>query len=106
MTKGKEYGAFRLKKETVEFLRTMKQAFELTYEKEFTNDEFIHQMAASVEEGDCAVWETYCVIEMKKDEIRERVKEIQEKQLSKDPSSPYYKEPSSPPPGMRRPKRD
>ena len=33
MAKDSEYGAFRLKKETVEFLQTMKQAFELAYGK-------------------------------------------------------------------------
>lgn len=74
-----EFGAFRLKKDTVEFLRKMKEAFELTYGRELTNDEFIRQMAASVEAGDIAVWEAYCVIEAKQDEIIERVKEIREK---------------------------
>ena len=74
-----DYGAIRLKKETIEFLKTLKQAFELSYGKSFTNDEFIRQMAASVEDGDVAVWETYCEIEMKKDEIRERAREIREK---------------------------
>ena len=76
MAKDSEYGAFRLKKETVEFLQTMKQAFELAYGKKFTNDEFIHQMAASVEEGDVYVWELYCTIEMQKDELAAKAKEI------------------------------
>lgn len=79
MAKATEYGALRLKKGTLEFLRTLKEAFELCYKKNFTYDEFIRQMAASVEEGDVAVWETYCEIEMKKDEIKERAREIREK---------------------------
>ena len=76
MAKENEFGAFRLKKETVEFLQTMKQAFELSYGKKFTNDEFIHQMAASVEEGDVNVWELYCTIEMQKDELAAKAREI------------------------------
>lgn len=59
----KEYGAYKLEKSTIEFLRRMKMAFELSYEKEFTNDEFIRQMAASVEDGDLAVWEIYCELD-------------------------------------------
>ena len=76
MAKESEYGAFRLKKETVEFLQTMKKAFELSYGKKFTNDEFIRQMAASVEEGDVNVWELYCTIEMQKDELAAKAGEI------------------------------
>lgn len=72
------YGAFRLKKETVEFLQTMKQAFELSYGKSFTNDEFIHQMAASVEDGDLAVWETYCELNEKLEELKEKAKKRRE----------------------------
>lgn len=79
MAKTNEYGALRLRKDTLEFLRTMKEAFEFCYNREFTNDEFIRQMAVSVEEGDVAVWETYCEVEMKKDEIRERARAIREK---------------------------
>ena len=67
-----EYGAFRLRKDTLEFLQTMKQAFELSYGKKFTNDEFVKQMAASVEEGDIAVWETYCELDMKIEELNEK----------------------------------
>ena len=69
-----EYGAFRLKKESVEFLQLMKQAFEICYAKSFTNDEFIKQMAASVEEGDVAVWETFCELSEKIEELKEKAK--------------------------------
>lgn len=54
-----EFSAFRLKKETVKFLQDFKQAFELCYGKEMSNDDFIRQALASVEAGDPAVWETY-----------------------------------------------
>lgn len=74
-----EYGAFRLRKDTLEFLQTMKQAFELSYGKKFTNDEFVKQMAASVEEGDVAVWEIYCTMELQKEELAAKAKEIRER---------------------------
>ena len=72
------YGAFRLKKETVEFLKTMKQAFELSYGKPFTNDEFIKQMAASVEDGDVAVWEVFCELSETLDELKRKAKQRRE----------------------------
>ena len=49
-----------LETDTIESLRMLKRAFEICYKKSFTNDEFIMQMAASVEEGDVAVWDVYC----------------------------------------------
>lgn len=74
MAKENDYGAFRLRKETVEYLKTLKQAFELSYGRSFTNDDFIKQMATSVEEGDVAVWEVFCELSEKLDELKERVK--------------------------------
>ena len=68
-----DYGALRLKKDTLEFLKDMKEAFEASYEKHFTKDEFIRQMAASVEAGDPAVWEVFCTLQLQKDELREKV---------------------------------
>ena len=75
MAKENEYGALRLKVSTIEYLRTMKQAFEICYGKDFSNDEFIKQMAASVEGGDIAVWETFCELTQKMDEIKQRAQE-------------------------------
>ena len=49
-----------LERETIDYLLKMKQAYETTYERDFTLDEFIMQMSASVEEGDVAVWEEMC----------------------------------------------
>ena len=45
---------------TINSLLKMKRAYEMVYNKEFTMDEFVIQMSASVEEGDIAVWEEYC----------------------------------------------
>lgn len=64
-----EFGNYRLKKSTLEFLRRMKMAFELSYEKEFTNDEFVRQMAASVEDGDVAVWDIFCELDQTMDRL-------------------------------------
>ena len=71
-----DFGNYRLKKETIDFLKRMKQAFEVTYNKPFTNDEFIKQMAASVEEGDVAVWEMYATIEQQKEELEQKAETI------------------------------
>lgn len=69
---GEKYGAFRLKQSTVEYLQTLKQAFEMSYDRDFTNDEFILQMAASVEEGDVAVWEFFWRLQELKEEAKKR----------------------------------
>ena len=71
MTKENEYGALRLKASTLEYLRIMKQAFEMCYGKDFSNDDFILHMAAAVEGGDCAVYETFCELQ----ELREKAKQ-------------------------------
>ena len=75
MTKENDFGAFRLKKETVQYLRVMKQAFELSYCKDFTNDEFIKQMAASVEDGDVGVWEIFCELDATMDRLEAKGRE-------------------------------
>ena len=70
-----EYGSYRLKKSTIEYLRRMKMAFELSYAKDFTNDDFIKQMAASVEDGDVAVWEIFCDLSQTMDRLEAKGKE-------------------------------
>lgn len=70
------FGNYRLKKETIAFLKMMKHAFEVTYNKPFTNDEFIKQMAASVEDGDVAVWEMFATIEQQKEELEQKAETI------------------------------
>lgn len=58
------FGTLRLKRGTLEKVKHLKIAFESTYRKEMTNDEFVGQLIAAVEEGDIAVWEKYCEIEV------------------------------------------
>ena len=70
-----KFGALRLQEETLDDLRTLKQAYEICYEKNFTNDDFIKQMKAAVEEGDIAVWETYCELSQKLEELKTRAKQ-------------------------------
>lgn len=69
MTRDNEYGALRVKTDTIESLKDLKAAFEVSYGRKFTNDEFIRQMAASVEEGDPGVWEIYCRIQTTQKEL-------------------------------------
>lgn len=70
MAKDNEYGALRVKTDTVEFLKDLKAAYELSYGSKFTMDEFLRQMAASVEDGDPAVWEIHCKMQTQKDELK------------------------------------
>lgn len=58
-----------VKKETLNYLKRMKLAFEMTYNQPFSVDDFLMQMAAAVEDGDCAVWETFCQVEETIDKI-------------------------------------
>ncbi len=62
------YGNFKVTKETMKYLQNLKSAFEIYYGKEMTNDEFIKQMATSLNKGDSCVWEIFC--EMQKNQQR------------------------------------
>ena len=72
MTSVKDYnfGVLRLKRDTIDFLKDMKEAFEVSYDRKFTMDEFIRQMAASVEAGDPGVWDIHCVLQSQRDELK------------------------------------
>lgn len=72
------FSAFRLKKETIRFLQDLKKAFELSYGKEFNNDDFIQQLAASVEAGDPACWEVFCKLKTTDKEIAEMAAKARE----------------------------
>lgn len=69
------FSAFRLKKETINCLQDLKKSFELSYGRDFSNDEFIHQLVASVEDGDVAVWEIFCKLQMTQKELAEMAAE-------------------------------
>lgn len=72
-----EYTAFRLKKEAFRELSDMKKAFEISYQKEMSNDEFIRQLMAAVEGGDPAVWDAYCSLR----ELTEKLEKKAQKRL-------------------------
>ena len=55
-----------MKNGTLDRMKRLKIAFESTYGKEMTNDEFVGQLIAAVEEGDMAVWARFCEIEVGK----------------------------------------
>lgn len=65
------FSAFRLKKDTVKFLQDMKRAFEISYGQEFSNDEFIHQLSASISKGDPSTWEIF-------NKLKDTQKELEE----------------------------
>lgn len=72
-----DFGTLRLKRDTIEFLKEMKQAFDASYGKKFTMDEYVRQMAAAVEDGDPGVWEIYCTQQAQKNELRAKIAESQ-----------------------------
>lgn len=76
MREPNKYKALRLREETLDKLRIMKRAFEIAYRKDFTNDDFISQMAASVEDGDPAVWEFYCGMKDAEDKAIKKAKAL------------------------------
>ncbi len=66
-----EYGALRLKKDTIECLKDVKLAFESSYLQRFTYDEFVRKLVECIEDAEPAVWETYCqVVEKKEADVR------------------------------------
>jgi len=77
MTNRNEYGSIRVKLSTIEFLKEFKEAFDASYGKKFTMDEFINQMAASVEDGDPGVWDIYCMKQTQKKALQAKIDESQ-----------------------------
>lgn len=69
------FSAFRLKKDTVKYLQDLKRAFEISYGREFSNDDFINQMAASVKNGDPSVWEIFNKLKDTQKELEEMAAE-------------------------------
>lgn len=65
------FSAFRLKKDTVKFLQDLKRAFEISFGREFSNDEFINQMSKSISKGDPATWEIF-------NKLKDTQKELEE----------------------------
>lgn len=78
MTNSNEYGSIRVKLSTIEFLKDMKEAFDASYGKKFTMDEFINQMAASVKDGDPGVWDIYCTQQAQREELMDKIRASQQ----------------------------
>lgn len=84
MTNSNEYGSIRVKLSTIEFLKDLKEAFDASYGKKFTMDEFINQMAASVEDGDPGVWDIYCTQQTQKKELKIKISKSQKMRAQKN----------------------
>ena len=63
-----EYGALRLKKDTIEYLKDAKLAFESSYMRRFTFDEFARRLVSCIEDAEPAVWNALCLILEKMEE--------------------------------------
>lgn len=62
---GNNYGALRLPRESIEDFRLVKIAMEANYGRKFSSEKVIAKMIASLEDGDPAVYETYCSLKLK-----------------------------------------
>ena len=63
-----KFGNFRLRQENIEKLKDLRLAFESSYARRMTNDEFIEKLIASVEGSEPAVWEAFGKIALKREE--------------------------------------
>lgn len=87
MTKQIERGnfsAFRVRKETVKLLQDMKDAFEISYGKEYSNDSFIQQLATAVKTGNSSTWEIYCKMQENKKSLELLAAEGRKQRENKD----------------------
>ncbi len=75
-----KYTGFRLKKETMKELVDLRKAYSLSYGKDFSNDEFVHQLIASVEGGDPSVWDFFCQLR----EVSEKLEMKARERVSKE----------------------
>ena len=66
-----DFSAFRLRKDSVKYLQNLKRAFELSYGREFSNDEFIQQITSLVKTGDVPTWTIFCKMQDAQREIEE-----------------------------------
>ena len=71
------FGALRLKKDTIGYLKRLKMAFEIVHNGNapYTNDDFIMKMAGAVEQGDDAVWKTFCELNATLDALMKKAYE-------------------------------
>jgi hypothetical protein len=81
MGKSDEYRTLRLKKETMDRMRDLKESYEMTYGRKMTYDEFCQKLVACVEDGDVAVWELFCLRQQQREDALERAKALNEKNV-------------------------
>lgn len=69
------FGTIRLKNDTIEYLKALKDAFEVSYGTKLTMDEFMRRMADTVNGGDNRVWEVFCIQKSQKEELLAKIQE-------------------------------
>lgn len=62
----KEYGNYRISKDTIEMLSNLKLAYEASYAKHITNDELVQKLFTHVKDSEPSVFDTYNDILSKK----------------------------------------
>ena len=54
-----------LKQDTLCDLALLKKAYELSFQRELSDDVFVSRLIAAVEDSDLFVWETFCSLKTK-----------------------------------------
>lgn len=70
------FGTLRLPQSTLSDIDILHTAFEKSYGEKMTNQRFVEQLIASVEDGDPNVWEVFCAIKSNEAELNARINKI------------------------------
>ena len=82
MSKENEFGALRLKKDTIELLKQLKHAYEISFDKNYTNDDFIKTLADSVKISDNNTWNIFITIVSQQSELKKKAQQLKDNSIS------------------------
>ena len=74
-----EFGGLRLKYETIENLKDLKNAFEESYETRLTMDMFMEKLISCCSTSEPEIWDLYQTITEQKNSLREKIMKAREK---------------------------
>lgn len=75
------FRAVRLKPETIDLLRDMKDAFESSYGDKFTMDQFVTKLVENVKAGDPDIWDIYEIKNRMKNELAMKIEASKKRRL-------------------------
>ena len=75
------FGAYRLKKDTIDMLKNLKRAFELSGAQSLTNDDFIRKLIGCVQNSDSSIWGIFSTIESQQSELIKKANNLKHKAI-------------------------